>query len=394
MIYYVVLLLIVILSIHYDINGKTKYRDDWYTALIIILIVIAGLRFRLGEDTISYINSFYHDTPDLWNLRTDDFLTSGSPPLWILLNSFIKTLGGRFYVVQFVQATILNVLLLKYFKKHSPYPFACVALYFFWRYQWFSMVVMKAAIALSIILFANDYILERKYKKGLMLILIATGFHQSSLLLVITPFLTFLRFNRIGCIILVSTYFVGAILQSKLGDVFELFETAEGVSNKLDSYMASDNMSQNHNLNYFILHIFPLIIYPILSISYLKWNCKDSKVFRLEPFLMIALIFQVMQFHIHIFYRYIYTYTPYYIIFIVYFLMEFSKRSFLLSKPLAYLRSFAVVFPLLFSFAFVHPLTYVDFYPYSSIFERSIDKERENYYSEIKLDYYLNLNEY
>ena len=29
------------------------------------------------------------------------------------------------------------------------------------------MVVMKAAIALSIILFANDYILERKYKKGL-----------------------------------------------------------------------------------------------------------------------------------------------------------------------------------------------------------------------------------
>ena len=163
MIYFAVLFLLVILTIRYDINGKTEYRDQWYNAVLAILVLIAGLRFRLGEDTINYIYMFYHDTPHLSDININILLSSDQPPLWILLNSIVKTFGGRFFVVQLIQAAILNTLMLKYFKKHSPYPFACIALYFLWRYQWFSMVVMKAAIALSIILYANDFFLDKKY---------------------------------------------------------------------------------------------------------------------------------------------------------------------------------------------------------------------------------------
>ena len=102
-----------VLTIRYDVNGKTEYRDQWYNAVIVILILIAGLRFRLGEDTINYIYAFYHDTPELPDIDIDTFLSSDQPPLWILLNSIIKTLGGRFFVVQLIQATILNTLVLK-----------------------------------------------------------------------------------------------------------------------------------------------------------------------------------------------------------------------------------------------------------------------------------------
>ena len=61
MIYFVVLLLLLILTVRYDINGKTEYRDQWYNAVLVILILIAGLRFRLGVDTVNYIYMFYHD---------------------------------------------------------------------------------------------------------------------------------------------------------------------------------------------------------------------------------------------------------------------------------------------------------------------------------------------
>lgn len=394
MIYFVVLFLLLILTVRYDINGKEEYRDQWYNAVLVILILIAGLRFRLGEDTINYIYMFYHDTPELLDLDTDAFLSSDQPPLWILLNSIVKSFGGRFFVVQLFQAAILNILLLKYFKKHSPYPFACVTLFFIWRYQLYSMVVMKAAIALSIILFANDFFLEKKYIKGFLLIIVATGFHQMSLLLMITPFLLFLRFNLIGLIVLVGAFLVGAFLQSKLGDVFALFEIAEGTSNKLDDYLGSDFMTQNHNLNFFIVNIFPIILYPVLSIVYLKRNCKDSHILNLEPILMIALLFQMMQFSINIMYRYIYIYTPYYIIYIVHFFMEFSKNSLLLQKSLAYVRTFMVILPLLVSLAYLFPLTYVDFYPYSSVIEKSTDKEREKFYAGLVLHYNLDKNEY
>ncbi len=394
MIYFVILFFLLILTVRYDINGKEEYREQWYNTVLAIFVLLAGLRFRLGEDTINYLYTFYYDTPKLWDIKTDTLLSSGQPPLWIILNSIVKTLGGRFYIVQLIQAIIVNTLVLKYFKKHSPYPFACAALFFFWRYQWYSMVVMKAAIALSIILFANDYFLEKKYKKGCLLVLLATGFHQSSLLLLIVPFICFLKFNKLGVIILVCTYFVGLFLQSKLGDVFVMLNFAEGISNKLDNYVDSGFMMQNHNLNFFIIKIFPIVLYPVISVIYLKRKCKDSHILTLEPCLMIGLLFQIMQFNIDVFYRYVYIFIIYYIIFIVQFFVEFSKNTLALQRSLSYFRTFAVVFPLVFSIAYLYPMTQVNFNPYSSVIERSIDKARENYFAGFVAYYYLNVNHY
>jgi hypothetical protein len=103
-----------------------------------------------------------------------------------------------------------------------------------------------------------------------LLILIATGFHQASILLAIIPLLTFLRFNIFGVVLLVCAFFIGAFLQSKLGDVFALMEIAEGTTDKLDEYLGNDKyMGQIHNMNYYIAILFPLIFYPILSLVYL-----------------------------------------------------------------------------------------------------------------------------
>ncbi len=394
MIYFVVLFLLLLLSVRYDINGKTKYRDQWYYAVLVLLILIAGLRFRLGEDTINYIYSFYHNTPNIRDLSVDYFLTSKDSPLWILLNSFVKTIGGRFYWVQIVQAAIVNTLILNYFKKHSSYLFACIAIFFLWKYQWYNMVVMKAAIALSIILYANDYFLEKKYFKGYLLILIATGFHQSSVLLVIIPFLTFLRFNILGVTILVGASFLSAFLQSKLGDVFQLFEFADGVSGKLDSYLDSDFTRQEHNFNYFVARVLPVSIYPILSLVYIKMKCKGSHILKLEPFLMIGLLFQMMRVNIDIFYRYVYIYLFYFIIFVVHFIIEYSKNSLQLKSSLAYVRTIIVVLPFIASIAYYEPMTQANFYPYSSVIEKSIDKKREKYFAGFVEYYNLNKNEY
>ena len=171
--------------------------------MLVIFILLSGLRWRFAADTVRYMHNFYHNTPNIWDLTVETFLSSGTPPLWILLNSLVKSVGGRFFVVQIIQATIVDTLFFKFFKKHSSYPFACLVLFFFWRYQYFNMMIMKAAVALSIIMFANDYLLKKKYLKWFLLILIATGFHQSSILLLITPFVLRLRFNMFGLILLV-----------------------------------------------------------------------------------------------------------------------------------------------------------------------------------------------
>lgn len=395
MIYLIVLFFLVILTIRYDINRKKKNQEEWYIIVYVIFVLIAGLRYRLGEDTINYIYYFYHATPVLGELSVEDFLESSNPPLWFLLNSFIKTIGGKFFCVQIIQSVILNGLLLKYFKKHSPYPFACATLYFFWRYQWYNMVVMKAGIALAIILFANDYFLEKKYKKGIFLVLLASGFHQSSILLVVTPFLMFIRFNTKGLAMIVGAYVLGAILQSQLGDVFDMMEFSEGISNKLDNYQNSKYMRQDHNINYFIFNQGPLIIYPVLSLLYLKKYCKESKILSLEPFLVIGLLFQAMVFNIWIFYRFVYIYLIYYIIFIVEFFIEYSKRHVNCSRSLAYMAAGTVFIPLIINILyFIRPFTHEGFNPYSSVIERSVDRDREHFYSNLVAHYWFSKEEY
>ena len=256
------------------------------------------------------------------------------------------------------------------------------------------MTIMKAATAISILIFANDYFLEKKYLKGFILLLIATGFHQSSIVLLITPFLTFLRFNVKGFIVLAFTFFIGGILQSRLGDFFDMLEFAEGVYEKLEGYEDGDFMTQNRTLNYFILRVFPFIIYPILALVYVKSKCKNSPILKLEPFVMIGLVFQVMQFNIHIFYRIVYIYYPYYILFIVHFFIKYSKSTIKSTGYSSYASALTIVLPFIASILiYDNPITSNRYNPYSSVIEKSIDIEREIKYQEQFLPRY-DMNEY
>ena len=61
MIYCAILFLLVCLSLQYDINGAKKGRDIWYGFMLVAFILVAGLRWRIGIDTPSYLYNFYHE---------------------------------------------------------------------------------------------------------------------------------------------------------------------------------------------------------------------------------------------------------------------------------------------------------------------------------------------
>ena len=139
--------------------------------------------------------------------------------------------------------------------------------------------------------------------------------------------------------------------------------------------------TENFNVYYFVLNIFIFVIYSVLSLVYLKRNCKNSSVLKLEPILMLTLLFLAMQISINAMYRYIYALSPYIIIFVAQYLMEFSNNTSSLKKSLSYFRSFVIISPLLASFVYSHnPFTYPSFNPYSSVIEKSFDGDREKFY--------------
>lgn len=185
------------LSFRYDINGKTRYRDESYFVVLVILILLAGLRYRLGIDTTRYITMFYYETPELDELKWSD-MEFGTDPLFTVLNSVVLTLGGKFYVVQLLHATFVNTLIFKYIKKHTDTIFICVLMYFVYQNAAMNMEEMRASMSLVMCLFANDYMLDRKWVKGLLIFSVSCLFHASTVLVMVMPLFFFLRLNKLG----------------------------------------------------------------------------------------------------------------------------------------------------------------------------------------------------
>ena len=381
MIYLIVIVLLLFLSFRYDINGKTKGRDEWYLAILIIFILIAGLRWRLGVDTPNYINSFYHRYPALEEFSFEDY-PIGKDPFYVLINSIVISMGGRFYMVQIIQAAFVNTLIFKYVRKHSRYIFTSVFFYFLITYFNYNMEIMRGSMSIVICLFANDYVLEKKWVKGYLLYIIALFFHAQTVVLFLLPALFFMRMNKLGVAMLIGAYVAGYILQVGLGDYFELLDMDDAIADKAEGYANSDKYGgQAGNLNFKILKIFPFMFCGILSLLYLKHFYPNRPLLRLEPFIMICIIFSIIQLNLQIAYRYV----DYYLIYIALFGAETFVsliRQCRMSKSVAYVRAFVLFLP--FFFLVTYYRFYVQgrdrYFPYTSVVERTVIEKREMVY--------------
>ena len=132
MIYLIILVALFLLVYKYDILGNEKNINYWYRLMLIVFILLAGLRWRVGGDTPNYLYEYYYLTPDILHCTYEDFYRR--EPLFSLLNIIPKSIGCKFFVVQLIQALIVNTLIFKYIKRATAYPFAGLILYFFWIY--------------------------------------------------------------------------------------------------------------------------------------------------------------------------------------------------------------------------------------------------------------------
>lgn len=382
MIYIILIIFVLFLSIYYDINGNEKNKSLWFIIIQFILIVIAGIRYRIGSDTTNYLFDFYHEYPLLSDFSFDDY-PIGKDPFYVLINSFVKSLGGRFYIVQFIQATIVIVLLFKYIKKHSTNIFTCIFfLIITSNYFYYCMEIMRGGISVVLCLFANDYILEKKWIKGYILYTIGIFFHIQTVLILFTPLLFFLKFNKKGIIILMGAFVLGKVLQSKLLDIISMFDLADVIKVKASSYALDDAYGQTGgNLNFLIVFVFPKLIYSLLCLYYSNKDRWCDYLMKIQPLVMIGTFFLVVQLNIQIAYRYVDYYTVYILIYMSELFVSFFRNK-RFGRGLSYLRVFVFFFPFFFLTAFrfykAYPFRYL---PYSTIFDLEIDHERESGYA-------------
>ena len=366
-----------------------KNFSFWYRSTLFIFVCLAGFRWRVGGDTINYLYAFYYNVPYIWDFSIDDFFFSRQEPLFLLLNVVVKSLGGHFWWVQIVQALIVNILIFNFFRKHSSCFFTCISLYFIWFYSFLNFEEMRAGISVVICLYANDYILDKKYVNGMLLYFMAGLFHFSAIILIITPLFLFLRLNTIGIIIIAFSLIIAFFIQQQLGDYLFLFEINDTMHSKMAAHIINEEyFSQVLNVKGIIGSKLPYIFYAILTIVYFKKRKFSVNnimhIMQYEPFVLLGVMWVLISIFMPLLNRYVRFYQIYFVLFLATYVINNIKscnfavfRTCVLMLPFSYL-IYSQYFHVVNDDNVKSPMkNYVKYHPYSSVFDMTIGVERE-----------------
>lgn len=174
------------------IGQKKRFiRNDKNILLtyIIFLIIFAGTRHRkIGVDTGNYYNYFYLPATRVDNIfgifarLETDFLFEVILALTVWMRDYT--------VVLFIIALILNITLYMFVRKFTNFGKEGSSLLLFltlassFSFLNLELNIMRNALALGFILLAIPYVLEQRYKKALILLIVALLFHRTSIILI------------------------------------------------------------------------------------------------------------------------------------------------------------------------------------------------------------------
>ena len=156
----------------------------------ILLICIAGLRYETGGDWDSYTKLFA-GYPSFSRLigHPAELFAQRTEEGFALLCALIKSLGGTvqhlFFVVTFVNITLITSALQKYTK----YPVVALLCYYGILYFNLEMIYIRQATAVALCFFALQYIQPKKIVPYMLLILLACTFHRVAALMIPLYFL-------------------------------------------------------------------------------------------------------------------------------------------------------------------------------------------------------------
>lgn len=174
---------------------KRDYKIDkiMIVSLMIILTLVAGFRYDVGIDYLSYQNHFYNQTfPD-----NTEFL------YWLICK-LTYVFNMEFYMVTLFMAVIQNIFIYLGLKKRDlPASYILLGLLIYISDVWLvSFNLMRQSVAVAIFFYASIYIEKRDIKRYMIYVLMAMGFHKSSYLLMPIYFIKYIDLNIIRYLLL------------------------------------------------------------------------------------------------------------------------------------------------------------------------------------------------
>lgn len=185
---YILILLFLIADFSLE-NQKNKVLN----ILAIIMVLFIGLRGDSGADSPVYIDFFNYNTDTIWNWKGVEkgYAEYGFYYLSVILKSIWNNIDFYFTVI----SAITIFFLVKALKEFSIYPMLGFCVYYSRFLIIRDMNQIRQALAMVIIIYAFKLLIEQKRKAFLLIILLTTFIHASSIIVLPFAFLYNKKFS-------------------------------------------------------------------------------------------------------------------------------------------------------------------------------------------------------
>ena len=307
MIYFVILFFFFILMFHYDILKRKRGKVFFYNLSLLILVLLAGFRYRVGGDTLSYM-VHYDNIPNIWNITWDELLNGRFDLISLLFFSFTKIFDS-FYVLQIIHAIFVNTVIFVFIKKNTNRIFLGVFLYYVTYFFYFNMEIIRESIAISFFLFSLKYYYKKKWIWYYLYVALAFLSHSSAIIFIFLPLFRVYNLNYKYVVVILFVFVSSIFFKDTFLNNLQMFYFNDRIAGKIDIYQ-----TYTYTINGLLGILIFNVLFPIF-VFYLSRKYKiESPYYNL---LILYAFIGASASYFFIFYRFLNYLSPIMLIFYV-----------------------------------------------------------------------------
>lgn len=277
---------------------------------------VSGFRVADEGDTYQYMMLY----TDIASMSFSEVLSFGTELGYYLMNFFLSRFSSNPQTIIFFTSALINLLVLRFIYKKSNVVWLSVVVYITFMFFFNSLNLVRNTIAYTILLYSNEYIINRKFLKFSLVVLLAASFHFSAFLYFCMYFVYQLKIKKTN----IATISIGILTaMAMLTPLLNLLVT---IHPRWTSYAENDfYQSAYANILIFIIQL------AVFFLAIKRENTRLSKLSdenRLYMWLLfMSVIMSFCAINVMMIVRFISTFSLISIIYIPNLLLNPSKRS-------------------------------------------------------------------
>lgn len=256
---------LVIVCIFQNNRMTTRLRVFSMSCICIYIILLFGLRYRVGIDTINYMDHYAHLSA-LSEFEDIDWAENKMEPGYTLLCMICKSFVSDFWLAQLLFAGITNGCIFIFLYRYCRNPFVGVLIYFILAMFYFTTEIMRESAAVGVFLLNFRNLQNGNWKKYYLLCLLSMTFHYSAIITLLFPLVRILKINIWYIVVC-----VGFIAIAPIFDALNQLLTVATIANRVDAYMMqAEDVNMNFRLFFLIYLAIPALCAVILAYKHDK----------------------------------------------------------------------------------------------------------------------------